>query len=196
MPDIILMETGEIIENAIVSKSISPNDMTDKELAEYLNKYDNKLKYIVTFNEYCKLNINNIFDICEILVDKKGNTEYKIVGIFYKLVYLTSHNYKNSIQFNSNENIWDILSISKATYYRYLDRFQKENLAKIIKYNNVKYLVINPFYCNRGNFLSAPVFIAFKEELKKYLNPYVFEYFYRIYECGDYIPIKTPRAKI
>lgn len=195
MADIIIVETGEIIENAKISKKIAPSDMTDKELAEYLNQNDSKLQYIVNFTEYCKLNIENIFDVCDILLDDKGNTEYKMVGIFYKLAHLTSKNYQNSIKFRNNEGIWELLNISRASYYRYIDKFQKENLIKIIKYNDIKYLVVNPFYCNRGNFLSAPAFIAFKEELKQYLDPYVFEYFYRIYECGDSIPIKTIRAR-
>lgn len=186
-------ETGEYLpEEAKITIKIPPSEMTNEQLAQYLDEMDYKMSYTITFNTFKKINGDIL--ITKIFSDSEGLSDYKLIGVFWKLVEMAK-GYSNSINFKYEKDIIKQLKISKPTYIKYMNRFKEENLVKIISYNDSKCLVVNPIYVNKGYALSAPVFLAFKDILKQHLNPYVYEYYVRMYINCNVIVLRTYKTK-
>lgn len=185
--------TGEYLPDGTkISIKIPPSEMTNEQLAQYLDELDYKLSFSINFNSFKK--VNSEIMITEIFKNSEGLADYKLIGVFWKLVEM-SKGYSNSINFRYEKDIINQLKISKPTYIKYMNKFKEENLIRIINFNNMKCLVINPIYTNKGYALSPPVFIAFQDILKKYLNPYVYEYYVRLYINLDTIVLRTYKTK-
>lgn len=180
---VIKEDTGEIITKEVkVSYKIPPKEMTNEQLKEYLDDLGLKFSYSIDYDNWRRQNID--IKLTSILKD------IKTIGIFNILCEL-ANGYNNSIKIQNEKDLMEIIGLKKTAYTKYMNTLKESKLIKVIKYNGYKYLVINPIYTIRGICLSAPVFLAYKEELKSHLNPYIFEYYVRIYEGGNVIPLKT-----
>lgn len=191
--ELLNLETGEIYDKGVrVTVRIAPQDMTNEQLKKYLDEQDYKLSYTVDYKSWKKQNTE--INISKILSNDKGNPDYTLIGFFDVLCSLSA-NYKNTVNFQYEKDLMEKVGCKKTTYNKYMKRLKEEGLVKVIKYNNHKCLVINPVYMSKGFCLSAPVFLAFKDLLKKRLEPYVFEYYRRIYECGNVIKLRTYKTR-
>lgn len=190
--DVVRLDTGEIITNVNISKKISIQELSNAELAQTLDQKDYMLSYNIFFEKFKIVNCE--FKVSELLLDNKGNTDMKAVGFFHKLTEMMT-TYSNTLSFKTNNELIEVLGITRPTFTNYIKKLKEKNLLKTVEYDGYKCLALNPIYCNRGYAISAPVFKAFKTELKPLLDPLIFEYYTRIYEHGNVIKIKSKKTK-
>lgn len=190
--DVARLDTGEILTNVSVTRKIPVEKLTNAELAQSLDQNDYKLSFNIFFEKFKVVNCD--FKISDLLLDSKGNADMKAIGFFHRLTEMMT-NYSNTLTFNTNNELIALLGITRPTFTSYMKKLKEKNLVKIVEYDGCKCLALNPIYSNRGYAISAPVFKAFKYELKPLLNPLVFEYYVRIYEHGNVIKIKSKKVQ-
>ncbi len=192
--NLVNLDTGELLpKGAKVSYKISPKDMTSEQLQEYLDCSNYKLSFTIDYDNWSK--INNNIKVSEILVDDKGATDFKVLGFFATLCEYVRNGYKGELKFQYEKDLIEITGLSKSTYNRYMKKLKDTDLIRITEYRNCKCLVINPIYMRKGFCLSAPTFLAYKDIIKQYLDPYIYEYYRRIYEECNVIILKNYKAR-
>lgn len=190
--DVIKLDTGEILENVKITREMPVEKISNDDLAQILNQMDYKLSYTISYDEF-KIQNNNL-QIGKLLLDDKGKPDIKVMGFFNLLCEMMT-TYSNSLTYNTNNELIKELGISRSTFSIYMKKLKEVDLIRIIKYNGCKCYALNPLYTIKGYSISAPVFIAYQDVLKPYLNKFVYEFYVRTYIHGNVIKIKSKKVK-
>lgn len=120
-------------------------------------------------------------DIHNVLIDEKGFVDYKTLGIFSMMCYLSKFNSGKISYIYAKDFPVKTLNISFPAFRTYMRIFENKNLIKRVGSGSDGYFLINPLYVP-NLYMTQIIFDNYKDVIKEHVIPELYEFYSRTFK--------------